>query len=402
LLDTDPELEPDGGAGAADGGGGRPDATARPDAVLVDGAASVDATVSVEASMADGPVRPSSDVVAIAAGVTSTCAVRGSDHSVWCWGRTPGAGRMVPSPEPVVSPTLFATVTVGDAHACALDLDGKLWCWGDGMFSGTSAAVPHDDPRQVTPDTYVDVSAGPGHTCAVRSDHVVLCWGENDLGQLGDEGTTGDRRLPGPVTDVSVEFARVAVGTSHSCALSVDGNLYCWGEGMSSGIDSVGIVRAPLPQANLFVFEDVTAGLAITCAIESDTRHRMFCIGNGRSSITESNGTRFSPVTAPGGPWLTADLGDTHICAIDDVSELFCWGTSDTGAHARPAGSEPVPARVALPSPVHAVSAGRGHSCAIAGPGFDVFCWGGNGAGQLGLGTVGGAVRMPSAAVVFP
>jgi alpha-tubulin suppressor-like RCC1 family protein len=150
------------------------------------------------------------------------------------------------------------------------------------------------------------------------------------------------------------------------------------------------------------LFDRVTAGWAITCAIENDSARTMYCIGYARGSITPADGTRSSPVAVPGGhAGSTADLGDMHVCGIDDAGTLFCWGSSDTGAHARPADSAGMPTAVSLPGPVHDVSAGRTHTCAIAGDGRDVYCWGGNAYGQLGMARIDAGERMPTAPVVF-
>lgn len=307
-------------------------------------------------------------------------------------------------PVRVSSPAGFVDVTAGDLHACALNVDNRLWCWGDPRFSGTMAPASHSDPRMVTTSQYIDVSPGPKHTCAVRDDGHIVCWGENDYGQLGDESTV---RAGTPVNvqsdGVPAGFAQVAVGTDHTCALATDGALYCWGEGIESRIEgTMGRVIAPLRQASGFVFDHVTAGRAIACAIEAEPSRTMYCIGYGRGSITMADGTRYSPVAvASSHAWSTADLGDAHICAIDDAGMLWCWGTSDIGAHGRMADAVTSPTPIALPGLVHDVCAGRAHSCAIVGDARDVYCWGANGAGQLGLGVVGGGVRMPTAPVVF-
>ena len=39
------------------------------------------------------------------------------------------------------------------------------------------------------------VSAGGGHSCGIQSDDSLWCWGANNLGQLGDNSTTG-RSVP--------------------------------------------------------------------------------------------------------------------------------------------------------------------------------------------------------------
>jgi len=44
----------------------------------------------------------------------------------------------------------------------------------------------------------VRVAAGRGHTCVVTIERGVLCWGDNVHGQLGD-GTTETRMTPVPL-----------------------------------------------------------------------------------------------------------------------------------------------------------------------------------------------------------
>src|SRR5690349_458791 len=79
------------------------------------------------------------------------------------------------------------------------------------------------------------VSAGGTHSCAVTTNHQVLCWGDGSSGQLGVGELSGpsparlvlNRAGTGPLTGV----AAVATGYSHSCALLTVGEVRCWGDG---------------------------------------------------------------------------------------------------------------------------------------------------------------------------
>ncbi|WP_050725518.1 RCC1 domain-containing protein [Vulgatibacter incomptus] len=60
------------------------------------------------------------------------------------------------------------------------------------------------------------VSSGESHSCAVRLDGQVFCWGSNTYGQAP--------RQPSTAT-----FTSVSAGARHSCGLRSDGKVICWG-----------------------------------------------------------------------------------------------------------------------------------------------------------------------------
>ncbi|MEX1254449.1 MAG: hypothetical protein WEE64_08915 [Dehalococcoidia bacterium] len=96
-------------------------------------------------------------------------------------------------------------VTVGSSHTCALTVAGGVKCWGhnfnparigDGGACGFECPVPVDVPA-LTNDV-VQVEAGSIHTCALTEDGAIWCWGGNFYGQLGGAQCCMD-------TDVSVQ-----------------------------------------------------------------------------------------------------------------------------------------------------------------------------------------------------
>ena len=74
------------------------------------------------------------------------------------------------------------------------------------------------------------VSIGGGHTCALTSNGGVRCWGRNDFGQLGD-GSTTYRYVPVAISGASSVIA-LAAGINHTCAAQgggIGGTVVCWG-----------------------------------------------------------------------------------------------------------------------------------------------------------------------------
>ena len=123
-------------------------------------------------------------------------------------------------------------IGAGESHTCALTTGGGVKCWG-GNFNGQLGGGTTTD--RWTP---VDVSglssgvqavaAGGGHSCALTSEGGLKCWGHNVSGKLGD-GTDTDRQTPVNVSGLSSGVQAVAAGGDHTCALTTGGGVKCLG-----------------------------------------------------------------------------------------------------------------------------------------------------------------------------
>jgi hypothetical protein len=148
----------------------------------------LDCVIAAEGMRCKGGLFSSSSAPAIerpkevSAGSAFACAVDGAGRVV-CWGETKGT--------PPARPARH--VRAGVYHACVIDTAGKVGCWGDDRFGQLGGAGVVADVEDA-----IDVAVGEWHTCALERSGRVLCWGRNARGQLGD-GTTIDRRMPGPV-----------------------------------------------------------------------------------------------------------------------------------------------------------------------------------------------------------
>jgi alpha-tubulin suppressor-like RCC1 family protein len=321
-----------------------------------------------------------------------------------------------------------ADVDAGLDFTCARRLDGTAWCWGSGRRLGGGDAAGEVDqphPRQVRTaggvlDGVVQVSAGATHACAVRVDGSVWCWGAGDTGQLGD-GAAVEQRFAAPVrrSDGSAldGASLVAAGAGFSCAARATG-VWCWGSNMFGQLGQPG---GPGSSANPLVALAseaiaIAAGGGHACAIEPDGT--AWCWGraeDGQIGEPGLPGVGVAPVrvqTSGGGALAGARsiaVGEAHSCASSDDGRVRCWGAGDSGQIGDPgrASAEVAIDVVAASSgaalgDVLAVdagvddyhAAGGRHSCAR---GRDaVWCWGAGEGGALGDG------RMQSSAAAVP
>lgn len=173
-----------------------------------------------------------------------TCGLTPS-REAYCWGMSLAYFEPPTNSTPTLVPEgiQFATITGGSSHMCGLTPAGIAYCWGTGGFGqlGTGAQAAESVPTRVaTLLTFSHIAAGGSHTCAVTMTGDVYCWGSNtdfELGSTTSETCNGNSSytivcstLPVAVSGLP-KVMEVAVGQQHSCALTVDGAVYCWGNG---------------------------------------------------------------------------------------------------------------------------------------------------------------------------
>jgi len=338
----------------------------------------------------------------VAAGGAHTCALT-IGGEVQCWGSNTfgqlGAGTATSRSTPAAVTGLtggVAAVAAGNGHTCAVTTGGEVRCWGYNTNSqlGDGTKTWRATPVTVTGLTtgVAAVAAGGSHTCALTTDGGVQCWGSNTSGQLGD-GTTANRSTPVAVTGLTGGVAAVAAGWSHTCALTTGGGVQCWGDNTSGELgDGTTTWRAtPVTVTGLTSgVAAVTAGNGYTCALTIDGVVR--CWGSNASGQLGDGTTtnRLTPVAVTGvtGGVVAVDAGKGQTCALTAGGAAQCWGDNTSGQLGDGTTTNrltPV-AVTGLTGGVAAVRAGGSHTCALT-TGGGVQCWGWNTSGQLGDGT---------------
>ena len=233
------------------------------------------------------------------------------------------------------------------------------------------------------------VSTGADHSCAVTAQGGVECWGRNSTGQLGD-GTTTARRLATPVAGLASGVSAVAAGANHTCALTSLGAVKCWGNNSSGqlGDDSgPGSRLTPVDVSNLTGVTAIVVGGRHSCALTGGT---VKCWGANNwgqlgTGFPDNEPTPADVVGLSGVTAITA--GEDHTCARTSAGAAKCWGfnlNGQLGDDTTNSAIEPTDVS-GLSSGVTAISAGAAHTCAVVTGA--VRCWGANEFGALGDGT---------------
>eukprot|EP00756_Hemistasia_phaeocysticola_P005166 Hpha_TRINITY_DN13202_c0_g7::TRINITY_DN13202_c0_g7_i1::g.155066::m.155066 len=319
--------------------------------------------------------------------------------AVQCWGAndygqlgtgdTVGRSDMTALPT-VPLPSVCTVLRLGiyNIHACILCDDQRtLYCWGGNSFGqlGAGDTAPRGNvagwtsswtPVDLGGITVVKLLSQPAawHTCVVTDGGQLICWGRNEDGQLGigTAGHIGDG--PGEMGSnlVPVNFGAhspsvITMGAFHTCALYDVSNLVeCWGNNGygQAGVDSNTAKAAP--DGNMVILSNslagetpstVAAGNVFSCAV-STTGMKLSCWGGN----------------------MDAQLG---------LGDLVNRGTGEAGYLM--SSLPPISFGSGGTSPkIIKLSPGSLHTCVLVEPAagalYEVYCWGKNFQGGLGLG----------------
>lgn len=307
------------------------------------------------------------DWVSVSAGIGSTCGIR-SGGSLYCWGWNEhgqvGQGTQQSSystPQPV---TLFGpatSVSMSGTTVCAI-ASGRLYCWGSAAYDEPDRFLP----VRVTDFedwTALDLSSGGG--CAIRAGGALYCWGSH-----GDRSDTPKQILGrDDWTHVSTDFG-------HYCGLTQSGQAYCGGSSNDGalGNGSPGASDVPVEVLSTGAWSQIEAGNQVTFGIRDGGLYAWGSNENGRrgtGSILGRVGTASD--------WFEVSTASAYTCGLREPGDLYCWGAIPERT------ASMVPSRIGTESDWSSIVSGWTHVCGVRQGAL--YCFGSNQDGQLGDGT---------------
>jgi alpha-tubulin suppressor-like RCC1 family protein len=205
----------------------------------------------------------------------------------------------------------------------------------------------------------------------------------------------------------SARFTEVSAGEQHSCAVSTDGAVWCWGDmrfgrlgQTQGGTCEFDVCTTPVRVMEGGGLSGLDAGGKHNCAISNRTA---YCwgfnwrgqLGTGFTEIQRCEGELPCSIVplpvALGFPIEFVSAGMRHSCAITETHDAFCWGYDrfdqlGGGGLARGDSThDPMP--VVGDHEFVDIAAGTSHTCAIDTDAL-AWCWGTDLEGRLGLGVI--------------
>ncbi len=261
----------------------------------------------------------------------------------------------------------YALVTINDSTAslnrsqCVILEGGFLKCFGynyNGQLgTGTNQIIgDNETPAQMSPvnipEKVDQVATGNRHTCAVTENGNLYCFGNNSFGQIGVGSILGDSGsdfyLP-TLIDIGNKVKKVSAGYAHTCVILINGNLKCFGW---NGYNVLG--------------QPTNGNIG-----DNETPSSLPEISFGENVIQVTTGWQFT-------------------CVLVESGRVKCFGNNQLGQLGL--GTQSFNMKNALQTPflnfpkkVIEIASSYVHTCAILED-FSVYCFGKNQLGQLGLG----------------
>ena len=206
----------------------------------------------------------------------------------------------------------------------------------------------------------VAVATGGSHTCALTGNGEVWCWGANDQGQLGGQ-TVAMSAVPLLVEGLGTA-TQLSAGSDHSCVVTVTGGVRCWGRNDFGQLGN-GVFRGSAQPSDVCEPASVS-GLDI--------------------ALRDAGSGSCEPMSGVVG----LSVGGAHACVVVSTGSVRCWGINQDGELGDGSlEARNVPVIVGgLARDATEVTSGHFHTCALLETGA-MQCWGFNATGQLGDGT---------------
>lgn len=268
----------------------------------------------------------------------------------------------------------------------------------------------------------VALSEGTANSFVLFSNGSVDSWGSDWGGYQSETSSNGQLGTNAPSNVVYTTATPTAVlttgtvtaiasGDSHSCALLANGTVECWGDNFFGELgQDIGVTQSSVPVVvpGLSNVMAIDVGGTISCALI--TGGTVECWGNdddgelASTNIAVCNGfdnCSPTPVTIPGLTGVTAiavgnstDITEDHVCALLGNGTIKCWGYNGNGEVGN--GTVSTTGGVSTPVTVSGITTAtaiEGHEyghCALL-TGGTVKCWGSGTNGELGNGSTNAA-----------
>ncbi|KAM7295512.1 uncharacterized protein ISCGN_025012 [Ixodes scapularis] len=292
-----------------------------------------------------------------------------------------------------LAPHRVARVACGTYHSLAVTEEGRLFTWGWGAHGQLGHGTCDDQrtPRLVAAladHRVTDASAGCGHTVALTAEGLVFGFGCNTFGQLG-LGRSPKRSTPQRI-DLGEPVRMLSSGFFQVFALLAGGRLLTWGANPQS-------LRLQAQSSRRSRLQAVVAQNELLSSLAGgphggNLRHPAGpapSTSPATQALLHGHQGHLTPtefdISGVRGTIAQIACGSNHAAIVTKEGQVYTWGRNTEGqlglGHRK---DQKSPQLVASLGKVVQVCCGRDFTVALDAQG-KVWAWGQNDAGQLGV-----------------
>lgn len=330
--------------------------------------------------------------------IRETCIAINEDRELFCWGiMTTGkfntSNRMT-SPTKVEYPYAIRQVDSFSSQSLAINSLGQVIAWGQGYYGNGS-----DKMETKTYPTVIEgiknpiqVSRGKNHSLVLDKDGNVWGWGSNTDYPMGIFG--GKVKVPSILLEIS-NVKQIAAGTGFSVFLKNDGTLWGLGKNDKGQIKhgEIESIYSPVQITDKNNFKMVSVGETHVMALADDGvytwgENTYGQLGNGSTDSCDT------PVklnlNLESGEYVTKISAGKHFClCLTNIGNVYSWGHNGSGRLGLGDKKDRYsPVKIVNLSNIISIDAGNSHAMAIKKDGT-VYGWGYSTDGQLGFDLIG-------------
>lgn len=240
-----------------------------------------------------------------------------------------------------------------------------------------------------TKKTWNMISTSFGFTVGIDKNKKLYVWGQNSFGQLAT-GDRAARNIP-TLVDPTKEWKHVAAGKSHILVISTNGELFAAGKNTSGQLGIGTYVNSTILQkvGTKTDWVQVFAAGDQSYALDSEKNVYAWGFNNyGQLGVGKNDNNINVPTKLAGETkWKKIAAGEFHALGLSDSNEIFVWGRNTTGQLGLGYNSS---SKNSTPIKIEGntwtdIACGNMFSGATNSSG-ELYTWGLNNYGQLGIG----------------